>query len=165
MISNGRKTLLETYWTDYFRRLDELAPHDPASRANDHARARTIIVHSCKDGVLFWFEQGDELTFRYRSSGVTIQTLFNKLTDPIGLNFDEFPAEHDIGPIKTAEGKPGETVPLSVLFSRSVWFQTRTRSLNSSDAIRRAENDHEERQQPNFWEAPTPPPRSRREQH
>jgi hypothetical protein len=148
--SKRRRADIEGYWQAYFAQLDDLSPHEPNTRAAPLTRARRIISYDCKDGLLMWFEERPELDFEYKSSGLTVNAMFNRLTDPVGLNWDKFPTKHDFGPVFMAEVQPNQRTAAPVLFYRAVWWLGTPR-LKLSDAVRRAADDHEQKLKPDLW--------------
>ena len=155
ILSATKRATIESYWTDYFRHLDQLAPHTAGSRAATLTNARAITCYACKDGVLCWFDAGPKLNITHRSSGPNIETMFNKLTAPVGINFaGEFPATHDVGPVTAAEVYIGKTATMPVLHYRAVWDRKTTFKTTKSPE-ERAEHDHQPEQgKPSLWTMP-----------
>jgi hypothetical protein len=121
-LSAPKRKQIEAYWTQYFLNLDKLAPHDQNSRAADFDVARELTCYACKDGTLCWFDKGSTLKIQHRSSGITVEVMFNNLSAPVRLNFEGgFPDAHDFGPVGFNKVASGETTTVPVFFYRAVW--------------------------------------------
>ena len=146
---------VEAYWTSYFEQLDKLAPHPANCRAHILTNARTVTCYTCTDGLLCWFDEGASLAFTHRSSELSVETMFKKLTAPLGIKFgDEFPDTIDCGPVHMAEASVGETVTVPIYFYRTVWDRRGGFRANISPEEQASQDHQQGQEKESLWAMP-----------
>lgn len=119
MPSSRKTELYELYWKDYFDALDECAPHEQGALADNYSRWRSVTTYTCPDGVLFHFDDGDELTFVHKTSTKKMKALFMDILAPLSFDFDvEYPYDTDFGPFHMGYAKAGQKTEPQVYLKR-----------------------------------------------
>jgi hypothetical protein len=127
-VGNVKHERCEAYWTAYFARLDETAPHSEGTAAAQFAGLRDVKCWHCKDGVLFTFKAAEDVTFAHSTTMHTVERTLYTLTAITGGAMlkqylgPTFPDAHDFF-FLAAEVGPGESAVMQPVLNRVAWFR------------------------------------------
>jgi hypothetical protein len=157
VVTNRKKDRCEEYWQAYFARLNNLSPHEPTSVAAQLANARAVTAIHCKDGILFTFEEANDVVFDHKSTMHSVEATLFRLTEVLGgIGFNPFPDSQDFT-LSGADVGLGETKEIETIFPRMAWFRDPDLHLMTLEAAQeKARSDHEGELKTDLWTAPAP---------